>query len=82
MIAEADIKKITDAEYAELIDKLDVMGEGKVEPFGLFYLTDKVTREGKTKTVYIGVDNSSGDLWVEEFAALTACKKWLTAYTG
>ena len=69
-----EIKKITDTEYMGLIEELDVMSGGKAEPLGLFYLTDK---NNKGKTVYIGVDNSSGDVWVEEFRTLGACKRWL-----
>ena len=71
----AEIKKITDEEYMKLIAQLSVLGEGKVEPLGLYYLLDK-SFDGKT--LYIGVDNSHGDVWVEEFKSLGACKRWLT----
>ena len=74
MTVNEDVRKITDEEYQALIDRLDVVGEGKVEPLGLFYCTDR-GKDGNT--VYIGVDNSSGDLWVEEFKSLGACKRWL-----
>lgn len=39
------------------------------KPFGLFYLLDD--------DIYIGIDNSTGDAWTEEFANLHQCKKWL-----
>ena len=39
------------------------------KPFGLFYSRDK--------DVYIGIDNSTGRVWVEEFTNLKQCKKWL-----
>lgn len=39
------------------------------EPRGLFFV-----REGGA---YVGIDNSTGDAWVEEFNSLAACKKWL-----
>ena len=38
-------------------------------PFGLFYLL----HEG----VYIGIDNSNGHAWTEEFVSLRQCKRWL-----
>jgi len=67
------IKKITEAEYLEMIDQLTAKGEGKVKPFGLYYLIDKSTG----KNIYIGVDNSDGCMWVEEFKSLSGCKRWL-----
>ena len=39
------------------------------QPLGLFY----VRQEG----TYIGIDNSAGHAWVEEFADLYSCKQWL-----
>ena len=38
-------------------------------PLGLFY----VLRDG----VYIGIDNSNGHAWTEEFPNLRKCKRWL-----
>lgn len=43
------------------------------EPIGLFY----VKEESDKKTHYIGIDNSTGDAWVEEFKKLKKCKAWL-----
>jgi len=42
------------------------------EPLGLFFLKDG--------EVYIGIDNSYGDAFVEEFDSLEACQKWLIQY--
>lgn len=39
------------------------------QPLGLFY----VRQEG----TYIGIDNSAGHAWVEEFSDLSICKQWL-----
>jgi hypothetical protein len=39
------------------------------KPLGLFYLLHN--------GVYIGIDNSTGDAWTEEFTTLRHCKKWL-----
>ena len=38
-------------------------------PTGLFY----VHEDG----VYVGIDNSTGHAWVEEFSSLRECKEWL-----
>lgn len=55
------IKKITPSEADCIIYSR--------HPFGLFYLL----HEG----VYIGIDNSNGHAWVEEFSDLHQCKRWL-----
>jgi len=39
------------------------------EPRGQFYY--------KHRNIYIGIDNTSGDAWTEEFTNLRSCKKWL-----
>ena len=39
------------------------------QPFGLFYLL----HDG----IYVGIDNSNGHAWVEEFPNLRQCKRWL-----
>lgn len=55
------IKEITSEQASVVIDTR--------EPLGLFYLLD----DG----VYIGIDNSTGDAWTEEFTNLFQCKEWL-----
>ncbi len=55
------IKKITGSEASCIIYSR--------RPFGLFYLI----HEG----VYVGIDNSNGHAWTEEFRSLRQCKKWL-----
>jgi hypothetical protein len=42
---------------------------GKYEPIGLYYV-----QEGD---VFVGIDNSNGDAWTEEFKKLIDCKRWL-----
>ncbi len=44
-------------------------GGGDYVPIGLFFC-----REGDT---YVGIDNSTGDAWVEGFTSLRACVRWL-----
>jgi hypothetical protein len=39
------------------------------KPLGLFYMQD-----GKR---YVGIDNSDGDAWCDDFNSLSACKNWL-----
>ena len=39
------------------------------KPLGLFYLPGD--------RVYVGIDNSTGHAWTEEFASLWQCKRWL-----
>ena len=38
-------------------------------PFGLFYMI--------FDGVYVGIDNSNGHAWTEEFVSLSQCKRWL-----
>lgn len=41
-------------------------------PRGLFYLEDG--------DVIVGIDNSTGDAWVEEFSHYKLCENWLRRY--
>ena len=61
MNRSAGIKEIKSEQASVVIDTR--------EPLGLFYLLDDA--------VYIGIDNSTGDAWTEEFPNLHQCKKWL-----
>lgn len=55
------IKKITSAQAGRIIDTR--------YPLGLFYVLDA--------GVYVGIDNSTGDAWTEEFPDLRKCRRWL-----
>lgn len=57
----AEIKEITSEQANVVIDTR--------EPLGLYYLLE----DGG----YIGIDNSTGDAWTEEFPNLRQCKEWL-----
>ena len=57
-----EIKKISDEQAGRIIDTR--------YPLGLFY----VLKAG----VYIGIDNSNGEAWTEEFSDLRKCKRWLS----
>ena len=55
------ITKITAEQAGRVIDTRS--------PLGLFY----VLRDG----VYVGIDNSNGHAWTEDFPNLRKCKRWL-----
>lgn len=55
-----EIKKITSEEISQIIDTR--------KPLGKFYLIDR--------GIYVGIDNSSGDAWTEEFDSFEAMIKW------
>ena len=55
------VKKIKPSNAKSIIDTR--------KPSGLYYL--------RVNDVYIGIDNSTGHAWTEEFQNLKHCKKWL-----
>ena len=58
---ESAIKRITKEQASEIIETRTQTGR--------FY-----TKEGD---LYIGIDNSTGDAWTEEFKTKASCFKWL-----
>lgn len=59
-----------DQETAKLLlDSCDGTG-GRYEPLGLFYLEEREK--------FVGIDNSTGDAWTEEFPDKESCLRWLT----
>lgn len=58
---DADITKLTKEQASEVIETRT--------PTGRFY-----TKEGD---LYIGIDNSTGDAWTEEFKTKVSCFKWI-----
>lgn len=56
-----NIRKLIKEEMKEVIDTR--------EPRGLFY--------GEEGGLFIGIDNTTGDAWTEEFKDLNDCVKWL-----
>lgn len=44
-------------------------GQHHYKPLGLFYL--------KENGMYVGIDNSAGDAWVEDFYTKEGCEYWL-----
>jgi hypothetical protein len=58
---DEDITKLTKEQASEVIETRT--------PTGLFYT--------KENGLFIGIDNSSGDAWTEEFKTKESCFKWL-----
>lgn len=56
-------KRVNKQEAEKIIDTF--------KPIGIFYMYDNEAN------VYVGIDNSSGDCWVEEFESLEECLAWL-----
>lgn len=61
MMCTTEFKVVTPEQASEIICTR--------QPLGLFYLLDN--------GVYVGIDNSTGDAWTEEFSNLRQCEKWL-----
>lgn len=55
------IERITSKEASEIIENR--------ERLGLFFMIEK--------NLIIGIDNSDGNAWTEEFGSLEECRKWL-----
>lgn len=60
-MSENRIREVTDAEAVVIITKR--------EPRGLFYQKDG--------DITIGIDNTTGEAWTEEFNTLDECLAWL-----
>lgn len=60
------ITKVTSDEAERIIETR--------KPLGRFYCIEDTPRFHQA---YIGIDNSTGDAWVEEFRSLGFCRRWL-----
>lgn len=65
------IKEINDKEFDALLES---GSKGKYEPAGLFI---KIAENKSGNAVYIGIDNSTGNAWTEEFNSRKTCLEWL-----
>ena len=61
MKRSVSIIKITPEQAERIIETRD--------PLGLFYV--------RSGGIYIGIDNTTGHAWTEEFPNLRQCKRWL-----
>lgn len=59
-------REISKEKYEEILSSKSYIGYA---PKGLFYLRDG--------PIFIGVDNSTGEMWTEEFRKLETCVSWL-----
>lgn len=62
-----EIKELTGEELAALFASGNE--SDNYTPIGRFYVKDG--------DVYVGVDNSTGDAWTEDFTTLEDCIEWL-----
>lgn len=64
------VKQITRKDFDALMGSARIVAFAvKYEPRGLFYL-----RDGEK---VVGIDNSTGRAWTEEFDTVEQCKRWL-----
>ena len=68
MTETVSIQKISQEEDRRLLSSCGGTG-GRYEPLGLFYLEEQEQ--------FIGIDNSTGDAWTEEFPDKNSCLRWL-----
>ena len=68
MSETSTIQKICQQDARPLLNSCDGTG-GHYEPLGLFYLEEREQ--------FVGIDNSTGDAWTEEFADKEGCLRWL-----
>lgn len=61
MMCNVEVKEITSEQASIIIDTRQLSG--------LIYLLDN--------GIYIGIDNSTGNAWTEEFLNPLQCKEWL-----
>lgn len=70
-----EIKLITDDEAGAIIASgIDSTIGNEYKPWGLFYY---ITKDRDNNTLFVGLDNSDGHCWVEEFYSIGACMAWL-----
>lgn len=68
MTETVSIQKISQEDARRLLSSCDGTG-GRYEPLGLFYLEEQER--------FVGIDNSTGDAWTEEFPDKDSCLRWL-----
>ena len=67
-----EIRELNTEEINSLL--LSGNGDGNYSPIGRFYHKDG--------DIYVGVDNSTGDAWTEDFTSLEDCLAWLQSGDG
>ena len=69
MTEAVTVQKISQEDARRLLNSSDGPG-GRHEPLGLFYLEEREK--------FVGIDNSTGDAWTEEFPDKESCLRWLS----
>lgn len=69
MTEAVTVQKISQEDARRLLNSCDGTG-GRYEPLGLFYLEEREK--------FVGIDNSTGDAWTEEFPDKESCLRWLS----
>lgn len=73
---DIEIKLITPEEAKKIYDSGKPVGSSSTrwEPSGKFYY---IAKDSARNTIYVGIDNSDGHCWVEEFYTIAGCIAWL-----
>ena len=69
MTEAVTVQKISQEDARRLLNSCDGT-RGRYEPLGLFYLEEREK--------FVGIDNSTGDAWTEEFLDKESCLRWLS----
>lgn len=69
-----EIQLITHEEAKALVDSGRPSYDSIWEPFCKFYY---ITNNNNGDTLYVGIDNSDGHCWMEEFYTIAGCMAWL-----
>lgn len=69
-----EIKLITHEEAKKIVDSKGWNSFYGYEPWGKFYY---ISKDFRGDTIYVGIDNSDGHCWVEEFYSIGSCMAWL-----
>ena len=62
------IVEISPETAREILNSINEGGD-RYQPLGLFYLEEREN--------FVGIDNSTGDAWTEEFPDRESCLRWL-----
>ena len=67
-----EIKQITQEQALKLLESCDEYGRNYT-PLGIFWHMTELD----DKTIYVGIDNSTGEAWIEDFNEVDKCLAWL-----
>ena len=73
MVNIYEIEKVNKDEVNKILNSYDIKKMKYTYKNGLYYYLDT----SNNKKIYVGVDNTTNDAWMEDFKDLKSCKKWL-----